>query len=79
MEIILLDDGGEVILWHPLSGSGHSLELSKSLWIMYALFEQVELWLTHPHLSIKSEEALSRIVEWLQANWLEGQVLRVAS
>ena len=79
MEIILLDDGGEIVLWYPLSRSCHSLELSESFWIMDALLEKVKLWLTHSHLPIKSEKALSGIVEWLEANWLEGKVLRVAS
>ena len=79
MEIILLDDGCEIILWHPLSRSCHSLELCESLWIMDAFLEQVKLWFTHSHLSIKSEKAFSCIVEWLEANWFEGQVLRVAS
>ena len=79
MEVILLDDGREIVLWYPLSRSCHSLELSESLWIMDAFLEQVKLWFTHSHLSIKSEKAFSSIVEWLEANWLKGEVLRVAS
>ena len=55
------------------------MELSESLWIMYALLEQVKFWLTHSHLTIESEQALSGVVEWLEAHWLKCEVLRVAS
>ena len=79
MEVILLDDGCKIIFWYSLSRSCHSLELSKSLWIMDTFFEKVKLWFTHSHLSIKSEKAFSGIIEWFETNWLESEVLRVAS
>ena len=79
VEIISSNDGGEIVLWDPLSGSCHGLELSESLGIVDAFFEKVKFWLAHSHLPIESEEALSGIVEWLEADGLEGEVLRVAS
>ena len=46
---------------------------------MDAFLKKIKFWLTYSHLTIKSEKAFSSIVEWLEANWLKGEVLRVAS
>ena len=75
VEIILLYDGGKIIFRNPLSWCGHSLELCESLWIVNALLEKIKLWFTDSHLSIEPEKALSSIVEWLEADWLESEVL----
>ena len=75
MEVILPDDCGEIVLWHSLSWSCHSLKLGKSFWVMNALLEEVELGFTNSHLAVKSEKALSSIVESFEANWLEGEII----
>ena len=74
-EVILPDDGGEVVSWLALHGGGEALELLKPHRVVDALLEEVELGLAHSQQAVHLEEALSRIVEGLKADWLEGQVL----
>ena len=74
MEVIFPDDGGEVILGHPLPGSCHSLELCEPRWVVHALLEEVKLRLAHSHLAVESEQAFSGVIEGLEADRFEGQV-----
>lgn len=77
MEVILPIDLSEEVFWHLLGGRRHCFEFGKALRIVPALFEQVDFRLADSQLAVEAEQALSRIVEGIEAHWLEGQVLRV--
>ena len=46
---------------------------------MHAFFEEVELWLTNSHLSVKLEQAFTGIIEGFKTDRLKADVLRMAS
>ena len=77
-EIVLANYSGEVIFWMSLSWGRKWLELCESFGIMDALFEQIDLRFTNPHLSLHLEHAFTCIVEGIEANWFERKILRVA-
>ena len=75
MEVVLPDHGCEVVFWHSLTRRCHGFKFSEALGVVYTLFKQIELRLADSHLSIETEQALSRIIEGIEAHWLESQVL----
>ena len=77
MEIVFPNDGGEVVFGDTLAGSCHWLELGEAFRVVDALFKEVEFRFAHSHLAVKSEQALSGIIEGLQAHWLKSEVLRM--
>ena len=78
-EVVFALDCRKVIFCFTLGWRCECLETSKSFWVMDALLEKVELRLTDTHLSVHLKEALSCIIERIIADWLELQVLWVAS
>ena len=78
-EVVFALDCRKVVFCFTLGWRCECLEASKSFWVMDALLEKVELRLTDTHLSVHLEEALSCIIERIIADWLELQVLWVAS
>ena len=74
-EVVLSDDGGEVVLWFTLDGGSHALELLKADWIVNALLEEVKFRLTHSQEAIHLEEAFSCVVERVKADWFEGETI----
>ena len=79
VEIVSSYDGREEILRHILARRCHVPELGEAHRIVHALFEQLHLGLAHSHLTVHLEEALSAVIESLEADGLKGQVLRVAT
>ena len=79
VEIVSSYDGREVVLRHVLAGRGHVSELGEAHRIVHALLEQLHLGLAHSHLTVHLEEALSAVIESLEADWLEREVLSVAT
>ena len=79
VEIVSSYHGREEILRHLLAGRRHLLELGEADGIMHTLLEQLHLGLADSHLTVHLEEALSRVIESLEAHGLEGQILRVAA
>ena len=65
IEVILFNDGGEVLAHIALQGSCLLLEAGELFGVVDALFEEVELWLAHMHLVVHSEKAFTSSVEWL--------------
>ena len=79
MEVVLLENSGEVVFRFALLGRGHRLELRKSQRVVHALLEHVELGLAHTHLTIHLEHALSGVIERIKAYRFKLEVLRVAA
>ena len=79
VEIVPANDTGKVVLGHALPRCGHVFELGETHRIVNTLFEQVQLRLAHTHLTVHFEQALSSIVEGVEADRLELEVLRMAT
>ena len=72
-------NGREIVASFPLDRRSHCLEASKSLRVMDALFEEVELRFANAHLPIHLEEAFTSFVKGIVADGFELQVSRVAA
>jgi len=79
VEVVLSDNGREVVFGLSLGGSCKSLELGETLGVVHALFELVQLGLANSHCAVHLEHALTSIIEGLEAHGLELQVFRVAA
>ena len=79
MEVVFSNDGREVVFWDALSGGRHRLEFGEAFWVVHAFFKKIEFRLTYSHLTVKSEEAFSCIIESFKTHWLKGEVIRMAS
>lgn len=75
MEVVLAENSREVVLRLSLNWSSKCLESCEGLWIMDALFKEIEFRLAHSHLPIHLEHALTSIIKWIEADWLELQIL----
>ena len=76
-EVVLSDNGGEVVTRFTLNGGSHTLELLEADWIVYALFEEIKFRLTYSQEAIHLEEAFSCVVESIKADWLKGKTIDI--
>lgn len=74
-EVVLSDNGAEIVFRFTLNGSREALELLEAYGIMNTFFEKVKFRLADAQQSVHLEKALSRVVEGFQAHWLKCKVL----
>ena len=70
-EVVLADNGSEVVLSFTLYRGSESLESSKAFRVVNALLKVVELRLTDSHLAVHLEQAFSGFIERFKAHRLE--------
>ena len=78
-EVVLAKNGRKVVFSFSLCWCCKCLESGKCLRVMYTLLKEVKFRLAHPHLPFHFKHALASIVKWIETDWLELEVLRVAT